>query len=170
MPELYIITITNYDIFGAEAIVYNFENKCKEYPNIEYGDKLHFIYFNTRGTQGGSTQIKNMLTYIQDSRHENVVDKTTEIVDSLVSRVKNAEEVRGSYMTFGDVIDREKKESFEAGKTEGLELGEERGIEKGIQQGKQALLFELVKSGAITIENAAHSLEIGNEDFLKLMN
>lgn len=79
---------------------------------------MHFIYFNTRGTQGGSTQIKNMLTYIQDSRHENVVDKTTEIVDSLVSRVKNAEEV----------------------------------------------------SGAITIENAAHSLEIGNEDFLKLMN
>lgn len=131
---------------------------------------MHFIYFNTRGTQGGSTQIKNMLTYIQDSRHENVVDKTTEIVDSLVSRVKNAEEVRGSYMTFGDVIDREKKESFEAGKTEGLELGEERGIEKGIQQGKQALLFELVKSGAITIENAAHSLEIGNKDFLKLMN
>ena len=131
MPELYIITITDYDIFGEKGIVYSFENRCVEYPNVQYDDRLHFIYFNTRGTHGGSTRIKNMLTYIQDSRHENVVDESTEIVDSLVSRVKCAEEVRGSYMTFGDVIDREKKESFEAGVEQGMEQGIEQGIARG---------------------------------------
>ena len=83
MPEIYIITITDYDIFAKEGIVYNFANMCLEYPDLHYEDRLHFV-------------------------------------DSLVSRVKNAEVVRGNYMTFGDVIDREKKESFEAGAEQGF--------------------------------------------------
>jgi len=32
IPELYIITITDYDIFGEDGTVYSFRNSCIEYP------------------------------------------------------------------------------------------------------------------------------------------
>lgn len=51
-----------------------------------------------------------------------------------MSRVKSAEEVRGSYMTFGDVIDREKQESYEQGIEQGIEQGRAQGIEHMIMQ------------------------------------
>lgn len=138
MPEIYIITITDYDIFDADCMVYSFSNKCEEHPDIRYNDRVHFVYFNTKGTQGGSEQIKNMLTYIQDSRCENAVDESTKHVDSLVSRVKSAEEVRENYMTFGDVIDREKKESYEQGVEQGIEQGIDQMIAQMFAKGRSA--------------------------------
>ena len=46
LPDLYMVTITNYDPFGEDSMVYTFENTCKEFPELEYRDGLKFIYFN----------------------------------------------------------------------------------------------------------------------------
>ena len=47
MPNLYVITITDYDPFGKDYMVYTVHNKCEEEPDLEYDDGLKFYYFKT---------------------------------------------------------------------------------------------------------------------------
>ena len=49
IPNLYVITITNFDIFKKDHMVYTFRNSCVEIPELEYPDGLSFVYFNTKG-------------------------------------------------------------------------------------------------------------------------
>ena len=67
MPDLYVILITNFDIFGKDYMMYTFKQTCKEEPDIDYEDGLRLLYFNTSGTIGGSRDIGNMLKFIQNS-------------------------------------------------------------------------------------------------------
>jgi len=110
IPNLYIITITNYDLFGEDYMMYTVHNKCEEVPKLGYDDGLRFIYFNTKGRKGGSRAIKNMLTYIQDSDSRNAVDDATRMINSYVDRVKSLPEVEAGYMTLGDWADSLKEE------------------------------------------------------------
>ena len=105
IPNLYVITITNYDIFGRDYMMYTVRNRCEEIPDMEYDDGLQFIYFNTKGQKGGSQAIKNMLKYIQNSDSKNAVDDATRKIDYYVRKVKNLPEVEAGYMTLGDWID-----------------------------------------------------------------
>ena len=65
LPDLYIITITNFDLFGKDQRIYTFRASCVEIPGLPYDDGLRHIYFNTKGRSGGSKSIENMLNYIQ---------------------------------------------------------------------------------------------------------
>ena len=105
IPNLYVITITNYDLFGKDYMMYTVRNSCVEVPELEYDDGLQFVYFYTKGQKGGSQAIKNMLTYIQNSDSKNAVDEATRKLDSYVMKVKNLPEVEAGYMTLGDWID-----------------------------------------------------------------
>lgn len=105
IPDLYVITITNYDLFGEDYMMYTFHNRCDEVPALEYDDGLQFIYFYTKGQKGGSQKIKNMLTYFQNSNSRNAVDEATREMDSYVDKVKHLPEVEAGYMTLGDWID-----------------------------------------------------------------
>lgn len=111
IPDLYVITITNFDPFGYDYMMYTVKNACVEIPELHYEDGVQFVYFNTRGRRGGSEAIQSMLTYMQESNAEHVVDEATKEVHSYVSRIKNMEEVREGYMTFGDLIDMEREEA-----------------------------------------------------------
>ena len=113
IPNLYVITITNYDLFGKDYMMYTVRNKCEEVPELDYDDGLQFIYFYTKGEKGGSQTIKNMLTYIQNSDSKNAVDDATRMIDSYVKKVKNLPEVEAGYMTLGDWIDGIKEEMAE---------------------------------------------------------
>ena len=104
LPNLYIITILNFDPFGKDRMVYTVRNKCEEDPDLEYEDGLRFCYFYTGGTQGGNSTIKSVLTYMQDSRGENVTDETTAELHDYVSRAKVSPEVRNAYMRLEDYI------------------------------------------------------------------
>ena len=111
IPNLYVITITNFDPFGYDYMMYTIKNSCVEIPELPYEDGLQFVYFNTKGRKGGSKAIQSMLTYMQDSNEECAVDEATREVHSYVSRIKSMEEVREGYMTFGDLIDMEREEA-----------------------------------------------------------
>ncbi|MCM1126513.1 MAG: hypothetical protein NC429_08565 [Lachnospiraceae bacterium] len=113
VPNLYIITITNYDLFGEDYMMYTIHNKCEEVPELNYDDGLKFIYFNTKGQKGGSRAIKNMLTYFQNSNNKNAVDEATRAIDSYVAKVKSLPEVEAGYMTLGDWIDDIKEDMAE---------------------------------------------------------
>ncbi len=105
IPNLYVITITNYDLFGKDYMMYTVRNRCVEVPELEYDDGLQFLYFYTKGQKGGSQGIKNMLTYFQNSDSKNAVDDATKMMDAYVKKVKNLPEVEAGYMTLGDWID-----------------------------------------------------------------
>ena len=105
IPNLYVITITNYDLFGEDYMMYTVRNRCGEVPDMEYDDGLRFLYFYTKGQKGGSQKIKNMLSYFQNSNSKNAVDDATRKIDSYVTKVKHLPEVEAGYMTLGDWID-----------------------------------------------------------------
>ncbi len=113
IPNLYVITITDYDLFGRDYMMYTVHNKCEEIPDMEYDDGLQFVYFYTEGKKGGSQSIKNMLTYIRNSETKNAVDDATKMIDFYVSRAKKLPEVEAGYMTLGDWIDSIKEDMEE---------------------------------------------------------
>lgn len=116
LPNLYIVTILNYDIFGKGYMKYCVHNHCEEVPEVDYEDGLTFLYFNTGGTRGGNEAIHALLTYLQDSRKENVVDEATDRLHRLITKVKEKPEVRLEYMKFDDIIYWEKKDSYKEGR------------------------------------------------------
>ena len=132
LPNLYIILITEFDVWGKDHMVYTIRNKCDEVPELDYNDGLKFLYFNTKGKKGGSESIRNMLKYMQDSKESSAVDDATRELDKYVSNVRQNPEVRGNYMTFGDRIDWEK----ELSRKEGLEEGHVDVIEDMLKNGK----------------------------------
>ena len=121
LPNLYIVTILNYDIFGKGYMKYCVHNHCEEVPEVDYEDGLTFLYFNTGGTRGGNEAIHALLTYLQDSRRENVVDEATDRLHRLITKVKEKPEVRLEYMKFEDIIYWEKKDSYKEGEEAGRE-------------------------------------------------
>lgn len=105
LPNLFVITITNYDIYGYDYMMYTVHNKCDEVPELEYKDGVWYFYFNTSGTKGGSPEIKAMLNYIQNSTDENVTNDATRKLHQYVKDVKILPEVRREYMTFEEYLD-----------------------------------------------------------------
>ena len=119
LPNLYIITITNYDPFGYGYMMYTVNNVCQEVPELVYEDGLKFIYFNTKGTLGGTKTIKNLLNYIQESKIQNVTDDITKEMHECVCKVKTLPEVRSGYMTLEEKIFYERLKAKEEGREEG---------------------------------------------------
>ena len=106
MPELFVINITNYDPFGDDQMVYTFQNKCIEAPEVVYNDGVTILYFNTTGTKGGSDDLKKFLEYLEKSEPKNAVTSATEELQGYVEQIKHDAEIGGNYMTFGDLMDK----------------------------------------------------------------
>ncbi len=111
LPDLYIITITNFDIFEENQMVYTFQKQCKEVPELCYEDGVKLVFFNAAGKFGGSQAIRNMLQYIRNSRETSAVDEATKEVNGFVRQIKTDPIIREGYMTFGEIIDRENRET-----------------------------------------------------------
>jgi len=127
LPDLYVMMITSYDPFGYDYMMYTIHNQCKEVPELEYEDGLTYLYFYTGGKKGGNEEIKSLLTYLQSSIIENVKDEATQSIHESVEKIKRSAEVRGKYMTVGEMMDYYKELGFEEGKEEGYEYGREEG-------------------------------------------
>lgn len=119
LPDLFILTITDYDPFGEDYMIYTVCNGCKEVPGLEYADGLVFYYFNTKGKKGGTPEIQAMLKYIMESTERNAVNEDIRRLHRCVGKVKTQPEVRDSYMHLSEVIEWEKEKSREEGREEG---------------------------------------------------
>ncbi len=106
-----------------------------------------------------------MLKYICNSKPEGAVDAATKEVDEYVSNIRHDPDVLEGVMTVGDVIDREKKESFD--------LGMKQGIEQGIEQGKEAavvsMIAKMLESG-YSIESISPLVGKSVDEIKSLMN
>ena len=63
--------------------------------------------------KGGSKAIENMLNYIQKSGPDSVTDPATDALEKHIRKIRMDKEVRRSFMTFGDIIDSERREAIE---------------------------------------------------------
>ena len=119
LPNLFVITITDYDPFGYDYMMYTVHNQCQEIPNLEYEDGLFFIYFNTTGTKGGNSSIKSLLNFIQNSKINNVTDEITHRLHNCISKVKTSPELREAYMRWEEKLFYERLDGKMEGKIEG---------------------------------------------------
>ena len=149
LPELFIVNITNYDPFGDDQMVYTFQKKCIEAPEVVYNDGVTILYFNTTGTKGGSDDLKKFLKYLEKSEPENAVTSATEELQGYVEQIKHDAEIGGNYMTFGDLMDKITAEvaaeaAAEAAEKAAAEAAAEVAAEKdAIIAEKEAIIAEL---------------------------
>ena len=106
LPRLFIISITNYDPFGYDRVMYTIRNACVEEPSLVYNDEVTILYFNTTGTKGGTESLRRFLTYLEESKDTNAVDEATREVGKYVGTIKHNYEIGGKYMTVGDLMDK----------------------------------------------------------------
>lgn len=106
LPELFMVMITNFDPFGMDNVIYTFENTCKEFPELEYGDGLKFVYFNATGKKGGTKAIRELLSYLNCSTIEHVTNDNISHIHSYVTTVKQSGKVRDDYVTLGELMDK----------------------------------------------------------------
>ena len=87
-------------------MVYTFQKRCIEAPEVVYNDGVTILYFNTTGTKGGSEELKNFLEYLEKSEPEKAVTSATQELQGYVDQIKHDAEIGGNYMTFGDLMDK----------------------------------------------------------------
>lgn len=158
LPELYVIIITSYDPFGYDYMRYTVRSRCVELPEMEYDDGLRYIYFYTKGKRGGNQEIKALLNYLQQSVIENVTDENTQSIHDSVEKIKQSAEVRGKYMTIGDIMDYNK----EIGREEGLAEGQAQGIilaMRAMECSNKAIVNRLMELCGLSKEEALELLK-----------
>ncbi|GAB6104199.1 hypothetical protein JCM17039_09530 [Blautia glucerasea] len=146
LPNLFVLTITEYDPFGKDQMIYTVSNSCREEPGLKYDDGLVFYYFNTKGKKGGTPEIRAMLKYMMESTEKNVVNKDIRNLHRCVERVKVLPEIREEFMRFEDVIAWEKEKSHEEG------------IEEGRKEGRIRMLIEISRESGLSDEKILKQL------------
>ena len=141
LKESYVIFICTYDLFGKNACVYTFENRCCEVEGLCLEDGTMKVFLNAEGDTSKLTpELRDFLDYVAGRRiHGKLVAK----IDEEVRKARKYEEWRTEYMTF-EMLQREKyKEGVEYGK----KLGERRGEKRGIGLGKLDAIRRMQRKG-----------------------
>jgi len=131
LPDSMSIWILPYDPFGDDRMLYTVKNMVVENNHLVYNDGVTKIFLYTKGTKGGSKELKELLTFMENTSSDNAVDEELAKIQRIVDKVKSRSDVKERYMTLQEVIDYEKRDSYE----EGVEIGRAEGIAEGIAVG-----------------------------------
>ena len=164
LPEYISIWILPYDPFGNNCMLYTVKNCVEEFPELVYNDGVKKLFLYVGGELGGTEKLKSLLQYFSASNTGNVTDTDLEHLHSIVENTKHNQKVGKRYMTLQDMIDYEKKESFD----EGVALGREEGIFalinslKNLNIPNDQILDQLMQNFSLTIEEAKSYLNETN--------
>ena len=78
------------------------------------------MYLYTKGTKGGNDNLRALLNFMENSNEENAIDSDLCKIQEILDVIRNNEEVGERYMTWEDVIEYEKRDSYEAGLEQGI--------------------------------------------------
>lgn len=160
LPEYISIWILPYDPFGQNQMLYTVKNYIEEFPELVYNDGVKKLFLYVGGELGGTEKLKSLLQYFSKSDTSNVSDADLEHLHSIVENAKHKQEVGKRYMTLQDMIDYEKKESFEDGVAVGRGEGREEGMLAFISFAKELnlhaeqILEQLMQKFSLTMEEA----------------
>ena len=123
LPDMITIWILPYDPFGDDRMIYTIKNIVVENHDLVYNDGITKIILYTKGTKGGSKELNDFLTYMENTTLSNAVDKELLELHEIISNIKSKEDVGERYMTLQEMIDYEKRDSYEDGLKNGLNNG-----------------------------------------------
>ena len=130
LPDSFVIFICDFDPPGYGKYRYRIDSKCAEIDNRIFDDGRHIILLNTKGRNPDEVpeDLVHFLKYIggDSSQNENETEDTLikRLQDS-VRDIKASWEMGARYMAFWDLIEKEKRESREEGRQDGLAEGRE---------------------------------------------
>ena len=142
--------------FGQNQMLYTVKNYIEEFPELVYNDGVKKLFLYVGGELGGTEKLKSLLQYFSKSDTSNATDADLEHLHSIVENAKHKQEVGKRYMTLQDMIDYEKKESFE----DGVAVGREEGMLAFISFAKELnlhaeqILEQLMQKFSLTMEEA----------------
>ena len=165
LPEYISIWILPYDMFGKNQMLYTVKNCVEEFPELIYNDGVKKLFLYVGGELGGTEKLKSLLQYFSESDTRNATDADLEHLHSIVENAKHNQEVGKRYMTLQDMIDYEKKESFE----DGVALGRNEARKEGIlafisfagemNLSSKQILEQLMQKFYLTMEEAKAYLD-----------
>ena len=118
LKDSYIIFIGLTDFFDAGLSCYRFEMTCQDLPGVN--DGTHKIFVNASGmVDGQDSGYASFLDYL-NSLHP--ADSLTREIAAAVEVLRDRKDLRREYMTFQEIIDKEKELSREEGRAEILAL------------------------------------------------
>lgn len=100
-------------------------------------------------------------SYYYFGNEQNAVDPELQAIQSVVSNIKNDEEVGEHYMTWDDVIQYEKRDSYEEGRKSGIYEGQVSGfISASREFGKsnEEIIQMLIDNFSLTKEEAINKV------------
>ena len=152
LPEYISIWILPYDPFGQNQMLYTVKNYIEEFPELVYNDGVKKLFLYIGGELGGTEKLKSLLQYFSKSDTSNATDADLEHLHSIVENAKHKQEVGKRYMTLQDMIDYEKKESF----NDGVALGIHALISslKDLNISTEQILEQLMQKFSLTMEEA----------------
>ena len=120
LNNTYIIFICTFEVFTGKRHKYTFRNMCAEDQGIELEDGTTKLFLSTKGEKNDvSVPLKNFLDYVDGHAP---ADELMKEIDTEVELSKSRDEWRREYMTLALEIEKEKKQSWEAGKAEMAEM------------------------------------------------
>lgn len=160
LKRSYIIFICMQDPFDEGLHLYNFENRCREKPELLLGDETVKVFVNAAGTADDiSFEMAEFLRYLKEGVGESSLVKR---IDAEVEKARSHEEWRTEYMALQLKYHDIWKDAWYDGRASGMEAG--------IAAGRREQLYELVRKNIITIEIAAKEADMTVEEFQKMMN
>lgn len=98
-----LIMIAPFDLFGYGKYKYTFRMKCDEVDDLELGDGVTRIFYNTRGTNDDevSPEMKELLHYIEHTtsqEKQEFENKKLQEIQRRVNQIKSSEEMGVRYM------------------------------------------------------------------------
>ena len=169
LPEYFSVWILPYDPFGDNRMVYTVKNMVAENPQLVYNDGVTRIFLYTDGEIGGNDELRALLRYFVKTQESNAVDEELQEIQSVVSDIKNDEEVGERYMTIEEVIEYEKDDSYEKGHSDGMSAGISTGISTGIN-GCIRACRKFGKSDAEIIEVLIEEYALSHEEAEQKVN
>ena len=138
--------------FGKNQMLYTVKNSVEEFPELIYNDGVKKLFLYVGGELGGTEKLKSLLQYFSESDTQNATDADLEHLHSIVENAKHNQKVGKRYMTLQDMIDYEKKESFE----DGVALGIRALISslKDLNISAEQILEQLMQKFSLSMEKA----------------
>lgn len=172
LPDYISIWILPYDPFGQNRMLYTVKNVVEECSELLYNDGVKRLFLYVGGELGGTEKLKDLLQYFSSSQKANVKDAELEHLHSIVENTKSQQKVGNRYMTLQDMIDYEKKESYEDGMALGRQEGKAEGRKEVISEyvslalemkvSKEDILNRLMQKFSLSMEEAKTYLNENN--------
>jgi predicted transposase/invertase (TIGR01784 family) len=137
LPEYFSIWILLNDPFGDDRMVYTVKNMVVENPDLVYNDGVTKVFLYTGGTKGGSVELRALLNFMEQSTMDNATDSDLCKIQEILNNIKSSEEVGERYMTWEEMVEYEKRDSYNAGRDDGMKAGMEAGMKSGMETGRE---------------------------------